>query len=270
MIYWDIWLHFQNLSGLCHPIQKLWILALILFLSRSISIRTGNELVDNFHALLCPLRRISVFTVGRINLSLIIIERENFRERWKRTLNEIPKKTRAKRKVALFLKLACIQVTTNYMNTCMHTRTSSHTLCGTPLFSSVVAHKGKFVPTPLDYYPNPTCKSLYKEHTHINTCFDLWSTPVFSPSSVYPTRWIFFMLCTQQVWWNKAIYCAVLFSVPYKAAFTNSHNTHIHVHTHTHTHTCTHIHVHWHAHKKGNYQMLHERKNQNQLESRSF
>ena len=20
MIYWDIWLHFQNLSGLCHPI----------------------------------------------------------------------------------------------------------------------------------------------------------------------------------------------------------------------------------------------------------
>ena len=41
-------------------------LALILFISRSISIRTGNELVDNFHALYCPLRRISVFTVGKI------------------------------------------------------------------------------------------------------------------------------------------------------------------------------------------------------------
>ena len=47
MIYWDIWLHFQNLSDLCPPIQKIRILALILFISRSISIRTGNELVNN-------------------------------------------------------------------------------------------------------------------------------------------------------------------------------------------------------------------------------
>ena len=40
MIYWDIWLHFQNLSGLsCHPIKKFRILAFILFISRSISIR---------------------------------------------------------------------------------------------------------------------------------------------------------------------------------------------------------------------------------------
>ena len=51
MIYWDICLHFQNLSVLCHPIQKLGIVALILFISCSISIRTGNELVNNCHAL---------------------------------------------------------------------------------------------------------------------------------------------------------------------------------------------------------------------------
>ena len=38
MIYWDIWLHFQNFSGLFHLITKLRILALILFISRSISI----------------------------------------------------------------------------------------------------------------------------------------------------------------------------------------------------------------------------------------
>ena len=66
MIYWDIWLHFHSLSGLFHPITKLRILALILFMSRSISIRTGNEQVNNFHALYCPLRRISVLKVGRI------------------------------------------------------------------------------------------------------------------------------------------------------------------------------------------------------------
>ena len=35
----------------CHASQKLRILALILFISRSISIRTGNAQVDNFHAL---------------------------------------------------------------------------------------------------------------------------------------------------------------------------------------------------------------------------
>ena len=29
MIYWDIWLHFQHFSGLCHAIQKVRILALI-------------------------------------------------------------------------------------------------------------------------------------------------------------------------------------------------------------------------------------------------
>ena len=51
MIYWGICLHFQNLSGLCHPIQKLRILAPILFMSCSISIWTGNELINNFHAL---------------------------------------------------------------------------------------------------------------------------------------------------------------------------------------------------------------------------
>ena len=43
MIYRDIWLHFQNLSGLCHPIQNLRILAFILFISRSISKWTGYQ-----------------------------------------------------------------------------------------------------------------------------------------------------------------------------------------------------------------------------------
>ena len=66
IIYWGIWLHFQNLSGLFHPITKLRILPLILFISHSISIQTGNEQVDNFHALYCPLHRISVLKVGRI------------------------------------------------------------------------------------------------------------------------------------------------------------------------------------------------------------
>ena len=33
LIYWDIWLHFQHMSGLCHPIQKCRILALILFIT---------------------------------------------------------------------------------------------------------------------------------------------------------------------------------------------------------------------------------------------
>ena len=51
MIYWDIWLHFQHLSGLFHPITKLRSLALILFISCSISIRTGSDQVDTFHAL---------------------------------------------------------------------------------------------------------------------------------------------------------------------------------------------------------------------------
>ena len=49
MIYWDVWLHFQNLSGLYHPNTKLRILALNLFISCSISIRTGSDQVDTFH-----------------------------------------------------------------------------------------------------------------------------------------------------------------------------------------------------------------------------
>ena len=47
----DIRLHFQTLSGLFHPITKLRILALILFISCSISLRTGSDQVDTFHAL---------------------------------------------------------------------------------------------------------------------------------------------------------------------------------------------------------------------------
>ena len=38
VIYRDICLHFQNFCGLCHLIQELRILALILFISCSISI----------------------------------------------------------------------------------------------------------------------------------------------------------------------------------------------------------------------------------------
>ena len=50
MIYRDIWLQVQNLIGLFHPITKLRILALILFISCSTSIRTGSDQVDTFHA----------------------------------------------------------------------------------------------------------------------------------------------------------------------------------------------------------------------------
>ena len=67
------------------------------------------------------------------------------------------------------------------------------------------------------------------------TNINLWSTPLLILFySMYPTRQISIVLCTPtrqisyvlrapQVWQNKAIYCAVLFSVPYKVAFTNSH-----------------------------------------------
>ena len=58
--------------------------------------------------------------------------------------------------------------------------------------------------------------------TYTQLCIH-WSveyTSARSYSSVYPTRQISFVLCTPQVWRNKAICCDILFSIlPYKVAF---------------------------------------------------
>ena len=91
-------------------------------------------------------------------------------------------------------------------------------------------------------------------HTHTHThrvilYIDLWGTPLFSPVLCTPQGRFLLFSVPHKFWKYKTIYCALLFYVPYKVAFINTHAcAHAHTHTHTHsqmyvyphTNTCTH------------------------------
>ena len=94
----------------------------------------------------------------------------------------------------------------------------------------------------LSYIIIMTCLPIhYIENVDCTCTINLWSTLIKVRKYFHV---LFFVFCTLQVWRNTAICCTVLFCVPCKAAFVQSHK---HPPSHTHKGTLLYMYIHWSA-----------------------